>query len=84
MTVRGFAIHQYSKFGYEDSFQPIGLPAGMPEEALDCAAGLYLTDPTAWLPPTNQRLRPLASHSAFGTKESQLLEASGSFFFKGK
>ena len=31
-----------------------GRPAGSPEEALDCACGLYLNDPTAWLqPPTN-------------------------------
>jgi hypothetical protein len=49
----GFAIFLYSKNGYEDSFLPNGLPAGTPEEALDCAAGLYLNDPTAWLPPTN-------------------------------
>jgi hypothetical protein len=49
----GFAIYLYSKNGYEDSFLPNGLPAGTPEEALDCAAGLYLNDPTAWLPPTN-------------------------------
>ena len=32
------------------------LPAGTPQEALDCACGLYLGDHTAWLtqpPPTN-------------------------------
>jgi hypothetical protein len=28
-----------------------GLPIGRPEEALDCACGLYLGDPTAWLQP---------------------------------
>lgn len=49
----GFAIYLYSKNGYQDSFLPSGLPVGTPEEALDCAAGLYLNDPTAWLPPTN-------------------------------
>jgi hypothetical protein len=41
----GFAIYRAS-----------GLTAGDPEEALDCACGLYLNDPTAWLPggsPTN-------------------------------
>jgi hypothetical protein len=33
---------------------PSGLPIGSPEGALDCACGLYLNDPTAWLtPPTN-------------------------------
>jgi hypothetical protein len=49
----GFAIYLHSKNGYEDSFLPSGLPAGTPEEAVACAAGLYLSDPTAWLPPTN-------------------------------
>jgi len=27
-------------------------PAGTPEEALDCACGLYLNDPSAWVRPT--------------------------------
>lgn len=49
----GFAIYLYSKNGYEESFLPTGSSGGTPEEALDCAAGLYLNDPTAWLPPTN-------------------------------
>ena len=43
----GFAVYLYSKEGYEDSFLPNGHPAGTPEEALDCAAGLYLGDPPA-------------------------------------
>ena len=47
----GFAIHLASRDGYEDSFLPTGLPAGTPEEALDCSCGLYLADPTAWLQP---------------------------------
>jgi hypothetical protein len=44
--------------GYEDNILPSGLHAGGPEEALDCACGLYLNDPTAaWLqPPTNWSL----------------------------
>ena len=48
----GFAIHLASTGKYEDS-----IPAQRrirrtaPEEALDCACGLYLADPTAWLPP---------------------------------
>jgi hypothetical protein len=51
----GFAIYLASRDGYEDNILPSGLPSGSPEEALDCAAGLYLADPTAWLtpPPTN-------------------------------
>ena len=49
----GFAIYLDSKDDYEDSFLPTGHPVGTCEEALDCAGGLYLNDPTAWLPPTN-------------------------------
>jgi hypothetical protein len=53
-SILGFAIYLASPDGYEDSILPSGLHAGSPEEALDCACGLYLTDPTAWLqPPTN-------------------------------
>src|SRR5688572_16492039 len=44
----GFAIYLASKDGYEDSVLPTGLFAGQPEEALDCACGLYLGDFTAW------------------------------------
>jgi hypothetical protein len=35
-------------FAYQDSILPHGQPAGSPQEALDCACGLYLNDPTAW------------------------------------
>jgi hypothetical protein len=44
----GFAIYLASKDGYEDSVLPNGMTAGAPEEALDCACGLYLNDVTAW------------------------------------
>ena len=44
----GFAIYLASKDGYEPSFLPNGQMAGLPEDALDCACGLYLGDPTAW------------------------------------
>jgi hypothetical protein len=44
----GFAIWLASRDGYQDSVLPSGLPVGTPEEALDCACGLYLADPTAW------------------------------------
>lgn len=47
----GFAIYLASTGKYEDSTLPSGAFAGTPEEALDCACGLYLGDPTAWLPP---------------------------------
>ena len=43
-TVWGFAIYLASKDGYEDSI----LPSGTRQEALDCACGLYLADPSAW------------------------------------
>ena len=51
----GFAIYRASHDDYEDSILPDGMPGGTPEEALDCACGLYLNDPTVWLPntPTN-------------------------------
>jgi hypothetical protein len=45
----GFAIHLASRDGYEDSVLPDGQPTGTPEQALDCALGLYLNDPAAWL-----------------------------------
>ena len=38
----GFAIYLASKDGYQDSVLPTGAFAGTPEDALDCAAGLYL------------------------------------------
>ena len=48
------SIYLASTDKYEDSFLPNGTPSGSPEEALDCACGLYLGDPTAWQqPPTN-------------------------------
>jgi hypothetical protein len=33
---------------------PSGYPVGTPEEALDCACGLYLNDPTAWTQPPDE------------------------------
>ena len=44
----GFAIYLASKDGYEDAILPTGSFTGAPEEALDCACGLYLNDITAW------------------------------------
>ena len=44
----GFAIYLASKDGYQEAVLPSGLPVGTPEEALDCACGLYLADPSAW------------------------------------
>ena len=47
-TVWGFAIYRASHDDYEDNVLPSGSPSGSAEEALDCACGLYLNDPTAW------------------------------------
>ncbi|MEV0293802.1 hypothetical protein [Nocardia sp. NPDC050710] len=52
-TTWGFAIYLASRDRYENSILPNGWPAGTPAEALDCACGLYLNDPTTWQPPTN-------------------------------
>jgi hypothetical protein len=41
----GFAIYLASKDGYQDAVLPTGAFAGAPEDALDCAASLYLGDP---------------------------------------
>jgi hypothetical protein len=49
-AVWGFAIYLASKEAYEESVLPTGSLAGIPEDALDCACGLYFNDPTAWLP----------------------------------
>jgi hypothetical protein len=60
----GFAIYRASHDDYDKSVLPTGLPFGTPQEALDCACGLYLGDATAWLDPpspTNLRARPLAT-----------------------
>ncbi|HEY9370501.1 hypothetical protein [Streptomyces sp.] len=42
----GFARYLASRGTYEDNFLPTGLPFGSPEDALDCACGFYLGDPT--------------------------------------
>lgn len=50
----GFALYRASSEDYDDALLPDGSPSGTPEQALDCALGLYLADPTAWInPPTN-------------------------------
>jgi hypothetical protein len=46
----GFAIYQANNDGYQDSMLPSGQHVGTAEEALDCACGLYLDDPTAQQP----------------------------------
>lgn len=41
----GFALYLASSGRYEDQILPTGSFTGAPEEALDCAAGLYLAGP---------------------------------------
>ena len=47
----GFAIYRASHDDYDQSVLPTGYPFGTPQDALDCACGLYLGDATAWLDP---------------------------------
>ena len=47
----GFALYRASHDDYQDNYLPTGDTTGSPEEALDCACGLYLSDPTIWRQP---------------------------------
>ncbi|WP_433660427.1 hypothetical protein ACQPW1_19890 [Nocardia sp. CA-128927] len=38
----GFGLYLASNDKYQDQILPSGLPIGSPQEALDCACGLYL------------------------------------------
>jgi hypothetical protein len=44
-----FAIYLASGNRYEDPVRPTGAFEARPEDALDCACGLYLDDPSAWV-----------------------------------
>jgi hypothetical protein len=44
-SIWGFALYLYSSGRYEDQILPTGTFAGSPEDALDCACGLYLSGP---------------------------------------
>ena len=41
----GVALYLASSGSYENQILPSGFPSGSPEEALDCACGLYLDNP---------------------------------------
>jgi hypothetical protein len=49
----GFALYLASNDSYKNNILPSGLPAGSPEEALDCAGDLYLTALAIWSKPLN-------------------------------
>ncbi len=41
----GFALYRASSEDYDDTLLPDGNPSGTPQQALDCALGLYLANP---------------------------------------
>ena len=45
----GFAFYAASSEKYEDSMLPSGAFSGSVEDALDCACGTYLGDPSGWV-----------------------------------
>lgn len=45
----GFAFYAASSESYQDSILPSGAFHATAEEALDCACGTYLQDPSAWV-----------------------------------
>ena len=45
-TIWGFALYRASHDDYQDNYLPNGDTAGSPQDALDCAANLYLTPTT--------------------------------------
>ncbi len=51
----GFAIYRASHGDYATSVLPSGDLTGSPEDALDCACGLYLDDSIAWNPRHHRR-----------------------------
>jgi hypothetical protein len=51
-TEWGFAIYRASSEDYDDTLLPDGSPSGTPAQALDCALGLYLADPSALIKPS--------------------------------
>ena len=44
----GFALYKASTGIYTDTRLPTGAFTATPQQALDCALGLYLGDPTGW------------------------------------
>ncbi|MGI8870729.1 MAG: hypothetical protein ACR2F6_18285 [Mycobacteriales bacterium] len=46
-SIWGFSIYRASHDDYQPSTLHTEMTAGSPEDALDCACGLYLGDPTA-------------------------------------
>ena len=52
-TIWGFAIYRASHDDYEDNVLPTGWPTGTPEDALDCACALYISEAAPPDTPTN-------------------------------
>ena len=76
----GFAIYLASKDSYEVAVLPTGDLAGLPEDALDTACGLYLGDPTAWLTPRRTNGRPLGECPHNGVSGGFIISCSSSAF----
>lgn len=75
-TERDFTLYQDSSETYEEALQPNGLSGGTPQEALDCAASLYLADPTAWIKPPDGLMRRCTS-AAFTYRYAALMVSAG-------
>jgi hypothetical protein len=65
-SICGLAIYLASRDGYEDNILPSGLPAGSPEEAPDCACGLYLYPDELTTRTTQASLPLLSGHGRGG------------------
>lgn len=66
----GFAIYLSSSDKYEDSFLPSGSPIGELAEVRDCACGLYLGAPAAWVTPGSRS--SAGDHESTSTSSSRL------------
>jgi hypothetical protein len=64
-SIWGFAIYLAGRDGYEDNILPSGLPAGSPEEALDCVCG-----PTSTTPPAGPHPRRINGADHLGIRKS--------------
>ncbi|MFD4231604.1 hypothetical protein [Streptomyces sp. NPDC058545] len=62
----GFALYLASTDEYQDAILPTSGFVGTPENAFDCACGLYLTDPSI-RPAPHTTVRSISSSRATGT-----------------
>jgi hypothetical protein len=81
LCVSGGASPFYTGSGnqYEDAVLPSGMAIGEPHEALDCACGLYLSDPSAWLRTPPRTTSPDISVRSAARSRGSYRVGSGSF-----